>query len=56
VSDRSVAIVGQGNFENIVIAETTDPESKARFYDVGAWWVFDPKGFGGCFSQRGNGV
>jgi hypothetical protein len=52
----SVQIVSGGAFGNIIIAELSDSMSKARIYDAGAWWMFDPDGFGGCFSPPENGV
>jgi hypothetical protein len=47
----SVAIVGSGTFGNIVIAELGDRTSRTGIYETGAWWMFDPSGLGGCFSQ-----
>jgi len=49
-ADDGVAIVDGGKFDNIIIAEMSDPASKARIYAAGAWFMFDPRDFGGCFS------
>ena len=54
--DDTVAIVGNGKFANIIIAEFSDPSARARIYAAGAWWIFDPQGFGGCFNPRKNGA
>lgn len=46
---NSVGIIGSGSFANIVIAELSDSESRDGIYETGAWWMFDPRGLGGCF-------
>ena len=50
IADDNVTVVDSGKFGNIIIAELSDPASKARIYAAGAWWMFDPRDFGGCFS------
>ena len=53
---NSVRIVSGGAFGNIIIAELSDPASKVHIYGAGAWWMFDPEKFGGCFNPPENGV
>jgi hypothetical protein len=45
------ALVATGRFENVVIAESKDPEFLRKLYGAGVWWVVNPLQLHGCLGN-----